>query len=189
MQYISFSRNYFIRSRHGRFFLIVLVCLLSISCSNVTPNDYSQETPKFDFKNFLQGTLTGWGVYQERNGHVAKRFRIDMTADWQGDKGKFIERFSFNDGTKQVREWVLTRIDEHHYKGKANDSVGEGRGEVQGNTMHWNYTIRTKTDSGTYDLNYDYWMYLIDEKTLINRATLSKFGFTLGDIAVTFHKQ
>lgn len=34
-------------------------------------------------------------------------------------------------------DWDLTRIDEHHYLGKANDSVGTGRGEVPGNTMRW----------------------------------------------------
>jgi len=163
--------------------------LLLISCGNVSPKNYANELPVFDFKKFLQGKLTGWGVYQERDGYVAKRFRIDMTADWQGDVGKFTERFSFNDGTKQVREWVLTRVDDHHYTGKANDSIGLGKGEVWGNSMHWNYTIRTNTDSGTYDLDYDYWMYLIDKNTLVNRATLSKFGFVLGDITVSFHKQ
>jgi len=172
------------------FMLVVWVSCLSLaSCTNVRPKDYSQQVPELDFKKFLQGSLTGWGIYQDRDGKVSKRFRIDMTAEWQGDVGKFVENFSFNDGTTQVREWELTRIDDHHYKGKANDSIGEGKGEVWGNTMHWNYTIRTVTDSGTYNLDYDYWMYLIDDKTLINRATLSKFGFTLGDIAVTFHKQ
>ena len=189
MQYISIVKTMFTQLLCIRFTVAALVCLLFAACSNVTPNDYAQESPKLDFKRFLQGELTGWGIYQERGGHVAKRFRIDMTADWQGNVGKFTERFSFNDGSKQVREWVLTRIDDHHYTGKANDSVGEGKGEVWGNTMHWNYTISTQTDSGTYDLDYDYWMYLVDDKTLINRATLSKFGFQLGDIAVTFHKQ
>jgi len=111
-----------------------------------------------------------------------------MQADWQDDTGKFTENFFFNDGTKEKREWILTRIDEHHYISKANDSVGTGQGEVWGNSMHWEYTIRTKTDSGTYDLDYDYWMYLVDNEVLINRATLSKFGYQLGNITVTFKK-
>jgi len=169
--------------------LISLISLSLISCSNVTPNEYAKETPILKFNEFLQGKLTGWGIYQERSGKVAKRFRIDMTASWEANEGTFIENFTFNDGTQQVRKWQLTRIDDHHYIGRANDSIGSGKGEVWGNTMHWNYTIRTETDSGTYDLDYDYWMYLIDDKTLINRATLSKFGYTLGDIAVTFHKE
>lgn len=175
------------RSIH--FLLVVSVVLTLSSCGRVQPNAYVNESPKLNFNRFLQGKLTGWGIYQGRDGQVQKRFRIDMTADWQGNTGSFVENFTFNDGTKQVRKWVLTRIDEHHYTGKSNDSVGIGKGEVWGNSMHWNYTIKTETDSGTYDLDYDYWMHMIDSKTLINRATLSKLGITLGDIAVIFHKQ
>lgn len=171
------------------YLLTILTVLLLASCSSVDPTTYAKQSPKLEFNKFLQGKLTGWGIFQGRDGEVQKRFRIDMTANWQGNTGTFIEHFTFNDGTKQVREWELTRIDDHHYTGKANDSVGIGKGEVWGNSMHWNYTIRTETDSGTYNLDYDYWMHLIDDKTLINRATLSKYGFTLGDIAVTFQKQ
>jgi len=176
-------------ARLNRIFFILFACVALISCSNISPQDYAQESPSLDFKRFLQGNLTGWGLYQERAGRVSKRFRIDMMANWQGNTGTLTEHFNFNDGTKQVREWVITQIDEHHFTGKANDSIGLGKGQVWGNTMHWEYTIRTKTDSGTYDLDYDYWMYLIDDKTLMNKATLSKFGVTLGDIFVTFHKQ
>ncbi len=172
-----------------RLLLVVVASMVLISCSSVEPKTYANQSPQFEFNKFLQGNLTGWGIFQGRDGEVQKRFRIDMTANWQGNVGTFVENFTFNDGTKQVRRWTLTRIDDHHYTGKANDSVGEGKGEVWGNSMHWNYTIKTETDSGTYDLDYDYWMHMIDDKTLINRATLSKFGYTLGDIAVTFHKQ
>lgn len=168
--------------------MFVLCILIGIAGCSIKPRDYAQQTPTLDFQQFLQGKLTGWGVYQNRSGLVTKRFRIDMNADWQGNVGKFTENFTFDDGSKQVREWVLTKIDENHYTGKANDSVGLGNGELWGNTLHWDYTILTETDSGTYALDYDYWMYLVDENTLINRATLSKFGITVGDIIVTFHK-
>jgi len=171
-----------------RCFFVACLFLFISACSSVRPLDYAQESPKLDFRNYLQGQLSGWGVFQDRSGKVTKRFRIEMLANWQGDAGTLTENFSFNDGTKQTRQWQLTRQDAQHYTGKANDSVGIGTGEQQGNSMHWLYTIRTETDSGVYDLDYDYWMYMIDDKTLINRATLSKFGFTLGTIIVTFHK-
>lgn len=171
-----------------RCFSIVYIVLFMSACSSVRPLDYAQEFPQLDFKKYLQGNLSGWGIFQDRSGKVTKRFRIEMLANWQGNMGSLTENFSFNDGTKQTRKWQLTRQDAQHYTGKANDSVGEGKGEQQGNSMHWQYTIRTETDSGVYDLDYDYWMYMIDDKTLINRATLSKFGFTLGTITVTFHK-
>jgi len=175
--------------RHSLKWLFISIVISTVaSCSFVEPTDYAQQSPQFQFNKFLQGKLTGWGIYQSRNGKVQKRFRIDMTASWEGNTGTLTENFIFNDGTTQVRKWVLTRIDDHHYTGKANDSVGEGKGEVWGNSMNWKYTITTETDSGTYDLDYDYWMHMIDNKTLMNRATLSKLGFTLGDVAVSFHK-
>ena len=174
------------RLRYG---LAILTSILVLSaCSSVKPDDYASETPRLELNKFLNGKLTGWGIFQKTAGKVSKRFRIDMQASWHDNKGSFVEHFSFNDGTKQTRSWVMTRVDEHHYTAVANDSVGTGHGEVYGNTMHWHYTIKTPTSSGTYDLDYDYWMYKIDEQTLINRATLSKFGVPLGDIAVTFRK-
>lgn len=158
------------------------------ACSAVEPEDYADESPTLELNKFLDGKLTGWGIFQETGGKVSKRFRIDMQASWQGNKGTFIEHFTFDDGTKQTRSWDMTRIDAHHYTATANDSVGPGHGKAYGNSMHWNYTIKTDTDSGTYNLDYDYWMYQIDAHTMINRATLSKFGVPLGDIAVTFRK-
>jgi len=172
-----------------RTIFVMLGTALLAACSAVSPEDYRDESPRFVLEEFLNGKLSGWGIYQETGGRVVKRFRIDMEASWTGNKCKFVENFSFDDGSKQVRTWEITRIDEHHYEAVANDSVGPGKGEAYGNTLHWDYTIKTKTDSGTYDLNYDYWMYMIDKNTLINRATLSKFGVPLGDIAVTFHKK
>jgi hypothetical protein len=169
-------------------FVVLFSIIIIAACSAVSPDDYASEKPEFKLEEFLNGKLTGWGIFQETGGKVTKRFRIDMEASWQGNKGKFVEHFSFADGTKQVRTWDMTRIDAHNYTAVANDSVGPGNGQSYGNTIHWNYTIKTETDSGTYDLDYDYWMYMIDNNTLINRATLSKFGIPLGDIAVTFHK-
>jgi Protein of unknown function (DUF3833) len=32
-------------------------------------------------------------------------------------------------------------------------------------------------------------MWQIDDKVLINRAVFSKFGFTLGEVLITFNKQ
>ena len=161
---------------------------LALTACSVSPEVYKEQTPALDITQFLNGKLLGWGIF-EQNGEVTKRFHIEMDAHWEGNKGTFIEHFTFNDGTKQVRSWDITRLNEHEFTGVANDSVGIGRGQMYGNSMHWNYTITTPTERGTYDLDYDYWMHLVDSNTLINRATLSKFGIPLGDISVTFRKQ
>jgi hypothetical protein len=37
-------------------------------------------------------------------------------------------------------------------------------------------------------VHFDDWMFLQDERTLIHRATVSKFGFTLGEVIIFFRK-
>jgi hypothetical protein len=38
-------------------------------------------------------------------------------------------------------------------------------------------------------MDMDDWMYLIDERTLLNRTTMSKFGFPLGEVTLSFRKR
>ena len=38
-------------------------------------------------------------------------------------------------------------------------------------------------------MNMDDWMWLIDEKTLANRTTVSKFGIEFAEISIFFRKR
>jgi hypothetical protein len=40
-----------------------------------------------------------------------------------------------------------------------------------------------------YNVDFDDWMYLVDEKVMINRAVMSKFGFKLGEVLLSFTKR
>ncbi|WP_019104390.1 DUF3833 family protein [Chromobacterium haemolyticum] len=39
-----------------------------------------------------------------------------------------------------------------------------------------------------YLVQFDDWMFLQDERSLLNRAVMSKFGFRLGEVTLFFHK-
>ena len=38
-------------------------------------------------------------------------------------------------------------------------------------------------------MNFDDWMYLMDDQVMLNRAVMSKFGFRLGEVTLSFHKR
>ena len=44
-------------------------------------------------------------------------------------------------------------------------------------------------DGTTYDVQLDDWMFLVDDKVLLNRATMSKWGVQLGDLTLSFTKE
>ena len=44
-------------------------------------------------------------------------------------------------------------------------------------------------DGKVYHVDFDDWMYLIDERVMLNRATMSKLGVRLGEITLSFTKR
>ncbi|MBW8463867.1 DUF3833 family protein, partial [Acidovorax sp.] len=44
-------------------------------------------------------------------------------------------------------------------------------------------------DGKVYHVDLDDWMYLIDDRVMLNRATMSKFGVRLGEITLSFTKR
>jgi hypothetical protein len=40
----------------------------------------------------------------------------------------------------------------------------------------------------TWDIDFDDWMFRIDERTVLNKAVMSKFGVRVGEIVLSFHK-
>lgn len=62
--------------------------------------------------------------------------------------------------------------------------MGEGRG----NAVHWQYDLRLPIGDRTWQVHFDDWMLLQSDDVLINRATVTKFGITLGQVTLFFRK-
>jgi len=172
---------------------ILMVCvgmlLMFLSgCASVDMSDYRSEEPALDLRHYFNGKLDAWGMFQDRSGKVIKRFHVAMTASWQGEVGTLDERFSYSDGTTQRRVWTLTRQPDGNYIGRADDVVGEAHGELAGNALHWRYVLALPVDGKVYNVDFDDWMFLIDDKVMLNRSFMSKFGISLGQVTLSFNK-
>jgi hypothetical protein len=162
--------------------------LLLSACAAVAPQDYAAEQPKLDLRRYFDGKVEAWGIVQDRSGKVIKRMTVEMTCTWKGDVGTLDERFTYADGTRETRVWTI-RKDGDRYTGTAADVVGEARGEAAGNALRWNYVLAAKREDGsTVNLDMDDWMWLVDEKTLVNKTSFSKFGIHFGDVTIFFRK-
>ena len=76
-----------------------------------------------------------------------------------------------------------------HYEGRADDVLGIGTGQQSGNAFRWGYTLNLPVDDKVYEVQFDDWMYQMDDKVVINKAVMSKFGITLGELVVNFKKR
>ncbi|MCK9261035.1 MAG: DUF3833 domain-containing protein [Azoarcus sp.] len=170
--------------------LLLLAGLMSLTgCSSVDIAKYAGTTPVLDLRDYFNGTIDAHGVFQDRSGEVVKRFVVVIEASWQGDVGTLDERFTYADGTTQRRVWTITRGGPESYIGTADDVVGEARGEARGNALRWRYVMALPVDGKVYNVDFDDWMFLMDDKVMLNRSAMSKWGVHLGEVTLSFYKR
>ena len=162
--------------------------MLGGCASAPTPADYAAEKPVLDLKTYFNGPLVAHGIFTDRGGKVARRFTVQMTGTWQGKEGTLDERFTYSDGTTERRVWRLTDLGNGRWSGRADDVVGEAVGRSAGNALNWAYTLRLPVDGSIYEVQFDDWMYLMDERVMLNKAVMSKFGIRLGEVTLSFYK-
>lgn len=172
-----------------RRFLSLLAMMLLAGCASVDVSHYRAEQPTLDLRQYFNGELEAWGMFQNRSGEVVKRFHVRIDARWQGDTGTLDEHFTYSDGSTQRRIWTLQRQPDGSYLGSADDVVGQARGEVAGNALRWRYVLALPVDGKVYHVDFDDWMFLIDERVMLNRSFMSKFGFELGQVTLSFTRK
>jgi len=167
----------------------VLSALLLVGCSTPQIQDYAAEKPVLELRDYFNGTLDAYGVFTDRSGKVVKRFTVVMECSWQGDAGVLDEAFTYSDGTTQRRVWRLTRYADGRYTGTADDVIGIANGQQQGNAFHWTYTLALPVDGRIIEVQFDDWMYLMNQRVMLNKAAMRKWGIDLGEVTLSFVKR
>jgi endonuclease V-like protein UPF0215 family len=157
-------------------------------CANSDPKIYEKNSPKLDIRNYLNGNLEAEGILQDRAGKVIKSFTVKMNGTWKGNNGKLAEDFVFSDGKKDHRDWEITIVDDNNFTAKAHDTVGIAKGQQYGNAVKMAYVLSVDVDGKKYDISLTDWIYLVDSKTAINVSKMTKFGFTVGTLTISFTK-
>ena len=92
-------------------------------------------------------------------------------------------------GERQRRVWRMRRLPDGSYTGAADDVLGQALGVSSGSAFYWRYTLLVPVSGSVYEVQFDDWMHLVDERTVINKAVMSKFGVRVGDVTLSFTKQ
>lgn len=162
---------------------------LLAGCAAPRIDDYAAERPVLRLREYFNGMVDAWGVFTDRGGKVVRRFTVVMDCRWSGDKGVLDEAFSYSDGQRERRVWRLTDLGGGRYVGEADDVVGQAQGQERGNSFYWTYTLALPVDGRVIEVQFDDWMHLMDERVMLNRATMSKFGIRLGEVTLSFTRR
>ena len=172
---------------------LALSAALLAACAGPQVADFAAEQPVLDMRQYFNGTLDAYGLFTDRSGKVVKRFTVVMKCSWQGPPGQetgvLDEDFTYSDGSKQRRVWTLRRLADGRYSGTADDVVGEAAGQEKGNAFRWGYTLMLPVDGRVIEVQFDDWMYLMNDRVMLNKARMSKFGIRLGEVTRSFVKR
>ena len=163
--------------------------LAASGCAGPSVNDYASEKPLLDLRDYFNGVVDAWGIFTDRSGKVVKRFTVVMNCSWNGDQGVLDEDFVYSDGTKQKRIWKLTHLGDGRYTGQADDVIGVAQGQTRGNAFNWRYTLALPVNDQVWQVQFDDWMYVMNEQVMLNKASMSKFGIFLGEVTLSFTKR
>lgn len=149
------------------------------------PENYAGKGPQMDIRQHLKGPILCEGVIYGPTGRVTSRFVADFDAQWDGNVGVMKERFHYDSGRSQDREWRLTLGNDGTIKADADDLVGTGTGHQEGNAVQLNYNIRLPQESGGHVLSTTDWMYLVENGTIMNRSQFRKYGIKVAELVAT----
>ena len=161
---------------------------LRINCFPSQVPFKSAENCLVTFPDLFCRTPQAWGVLQNRSGKVTRQFSADLNGTWDGKQLILKEKFNWDDGEVQDREWTINKIDEHNYEGTAGDVVGKAIGYSYGPAFKFEYVLLVPVKGKELKITFDDWIFKQDDRVAINRATMTKFGFKVAELTVVFVK-
>ncbi|SPF77183.1 hypothetical protein ALP8811_02206 [Aliiroseovarius pelagivivens] len=169
--------------------LALLALLVLSACSGAPDLDddvLSERT--FNLEEFFEGETVARGQFQDRFGTVQRRFDVQITGEWDGRTLTLVEDFTYDDGETEQRIWTLEKTGEDTWKGTAPGVLGTAAGREKGDTFNWAYRIDLPVRKGTMRVDFDDWMWLLDDDRVLNRAYVSRYGVRIGEAIIVFEK-
>lgn len=168
---------------------LLFISLLMLFGCGKDVSQYTKNTPKLDLRTYLNGKTKAWGILESRGGVVKRRFVVEMETVWNGNSGVLTEHFTFDDGEKSERTWTITYQDDNNFTATAGDVIGKAVGKQYGNALQMKYILDLKVGKTNYKVTLDDWMFQLDDKHLVNKSEIKKFGITVARLTIFFERQ
>ena len=110
--------------------LATLLPLPVTGCGGLHPDEYANESPRFDPFVFFPGQTRAKGIVQDWCGRVIRCFEVDVEGRVEDNELVLDEGFRYADGKISNREWRIKRKGEGRLKGSAGDILGTALGYI-----------------------------------------------------------
>ncbi|MEO0411963.1 MAG: DUF3833 domain-containing protein [Pseudomonadota bacterium] len=169
--------------------LILALLALGISaCAGAKIEEFQGKSPEFVLEDYFLGKTKAYGLFEDRFGKYRRTFVVDIDGRMEGDTLVLVEDFVYDDGETEQRIWRINKKTDGTYVGTFGDIIGEAVGVQSGNALNWTYKMNLKVGDDTWKVGFDDWMILQPDGVLLNRAYITRWGFDLGSVTLSFVK-
>ena len=181
-----------------RIWALGLVVALAGCTGKPSLQDTAMTSQDYALERIFDGRLVARGQFQDVFGTVRRQFVADIAGDWDGERLRLVEDFTYEDGSTEQRIWTLRKVGpvtaDQAWEGTAPGVIGVARGQEQGDRFNWRYTIDLPVPSATGPasvtrVSFDDWMWAQGPDRLFNRAYMKKYGLDVGDVSISFEKR
>jgi Protein of unknown function (DUF3833) len=163
------------------------VASLLAACAGPPAITPALDAPAFTLEGFFTGRTVGRGAFTSAIAGVNRPMIVTTRGRWDGKTLVLREDFAFADGEKYVKTWRFTRISQGVYEGTREDVIGKAFVRQVGNTVQLTYSADVKSKDGSVTrLDFADTIAPLDNRRVLNKAVVSKFGVPFGEISLIF---
>jgi len=170
--------------------LLPICAVIFMGCSSgITAEENAAGGVPLVLEEFFRGELAAHGVILGRGGKVRRSFNAIMRGVWEEKDGSLhgvlTEDFVFNDGEELQRRWEFKKTGQGKYTGTASDVEGTALLTTFGNALRMDYALMAPVSKKTIVIDVEDWLWLMEPHVLVNKSTMRKWGFRVGEIITT----
>ncbi len=172
-------------------YLFLTMSLLFSSCHKA--EQYTNNTPKLDYKKFLTGKLKAHAVYFDFLGREKNKFTIESEGTFNKETNRIDMKQTFTYQNGEVEQGhayaIFNDNDFNHFTYKDHMMVKEATYEQYGNVANIKYDLKVKRGDSHIIVACDDWLHMVEkDKLAINKIKIYKFGIKVGEIVMTLIK-
>ena len=136
-------------------------------------------------EEFFAGVTDGEGVFVNSWTGTERPFRVVIEGSWDGNQLTLVEDFAYADGEKDRKTWRLQRRGPGSFTGSREDVVGQAHVWTEDKRVRLEYSVKL----GGWTVDFADVLALRSDGSLLNRATVGKWGIRLGRVELVLHRR
>lgn len=154
-----------------------------VSCSTLKPKEIAKSSPRFIPEEVLAKKMRGEGAIFDRFGNFQRAFVLHLEGEKKDDGVILKELLVYDTGEEETRTYTFKKDSDSSYEATSESGlVGPAKIESVGNVLRWSYTFEVPYRGKTRHMRFDDWMFLQENGSIINRATIYWWGIRVAEL-------